>query len=245
VLNERAAGLFGYQDPIGEEIYTFRFRPGQGPREDEIERFRIIGVVKDFHFESMRENIGSLSMMHRPSSGKISFKFEASDASGIIDLIQQQWKKMAPGEPFSYSFLDEDFGRMYQAEKKTGQLFSVFAGLAVIIASMGLFALAAFMAEQRTKEIGVRKVMGATMGNIMFLLSKDFGKLVIIAFVISVPVAWYGIRAWLEGFAYKDIPGVVLYLGAGLAALLIAWLTVSYQSYRAASTNPAQSLRDE
>jgi putative ABC transport system permease protein len=245
VLNERAARLFGFEDPIGEEIYTFRFKPDETLNENEVERFRIIGVVKDFHFESMRENIGALSMMLSRSTGKISFKFDASDISQVIGLIQAQWKKIVPDEPFNYSFLDEDFGRMYQAEKKTGQLFSIFAVLAVIIASMGLFALAAFMAEQRTKEIGVRKVMGATMGNIMFLLSKDFGKLVIIAFLISVPIAWYGIRFWLQGFAYKDIPGITLYLGAGLVALLIAWLTVSYQSYRAASANPAKSLRDE
>ncbi|MBS0000493.1 MAG: ABC transporter permease [Cyclobacteriaceae bacterium] len=245
VLNERAAKQFGFDDPVGEEIYTFKFHPDNSVKEDEYERFRIVGVVKDFHFESIRENIGALSMMLSPSTGRISFKFDASEVSQVINLIQTQWKNMAPGEPLNYTFLDEDFGRMYQAEKKTGQLFSVFAVLAVIIASLGLFALAAFMAEQRTKEIGVRKVMGATMGNIMFLLSKDFGKLVIIAFLISVPVAWYGIRAWLQGFAYKDIPGVILYMGAGLVALVLAWLTVSYQSYRAASANPAQSLRDE
>lgn len=152
---------------------------------------------------------------------------------------------MVVGQPFQYSFLDQDFENMYAAEKNIGQIFTSFALLAVIIASLGLFALAAFMAEQRTKEIGVRKVMGATMGNIIYLLSKDFSVLIIIAFILSIPIAWYGIRIWLQGFAYKDIPGIFVYLGAGLGALVIAWLTVSYQSIKAASTNPAQSLRDE
>jgi putative ABC transport system permease protein len=245
VLNERAARLFGFEEPVGEEIQTFEYQPDNSLNEDKLDTYHVIGIVKDFHFESLRENIGALCMILGPSTSKISFKFNASQTSSVIDLIKQKWNEMVVGQPFQYTFLDQDFGDMYAAEKKIGRIFSSFALLAVIIASLGLFALAAFMAEQRTKEIGVRKVMGATMGNIIFLLSKDFSKLVIIAFLISIPVAWYGIRLWLEGFAYKDIPGVLVYLGAGLGALVIAWLTVSYQSIRAASSNPAQSLRDE
>ena len=245
VLNERAAKLFGFEDPIGQEIQTFSFQPDNSLNEQELETYHVIGTVRDFHFESLRENIGALCMLLGPSTSKVSFKFNAEQTTQVINTIEQKWKEMVVGQPFQYSFLDQDFGNMYAAEKKIGQIFTSFALLAVIIASLGLFALAAFMAEQRTKEIGVRKVMGASMGNIIFLLSKDFSKLVLIAFIISIPVAWYGIRIWLQGFAYKDIPGVFVYLGAGLIALVIAWLTVSYQSFRAASTNPARSLRDE
>jgi putative ABC transport system permease protein len=245
VLNEQAARLFGFEDPVGPEIQTFEYQPDNSLNEDKLDTYHVIGIVKDFHFESLRENIGALCMLLGPSTGKISFRFNAAQTSAVIDLIKKKWDEMVVGQPFQYSFLDQDFGDMYAAEKKISQIFTTFALLAVIIASLGLFALAAFMAEQRTKEIGIRKVMGATMGNIIFLLSKDFSKLVFIAFIISIPVAWYGIRIWLEGFAYKDIPGVFVYLGAGMTALVIAWLTVSYQSIRAASTNPAQSLRDE
>jgi putative ABC transport system permease protein len=245
VLNERAARLFGFEDSVGEEIQTFEDQPDNSLNEDKLDTYHVIGVVKDFHFESLRENIGALCMLLEPSTSKISFRFNAAQTSEVINLVKKKWNEMAVGDPFQYTFLDQDFGSMYAAEKKVSQIFTSFALLAVIIASLGLFALAAFMAEQRTKEIGVRKVMGATMGNIIFLLSKDFSKLILISFLISIPVAWYGIRLWLEGFAYKDIPGVFVYLGAGLAALIIAWLTVSYQSIRAASTNPAQSLRDE
>jgi putative ABC transport system permease protein len=184
-------------------------------------------------------------MILSESNGLISFKFDAAYTSEIIHELQKKWKTMVPGQPFQYTFLDDDFGQMYESEQKTGKIFSIFAVLAILIASLGLFALAAFTTEQRTKEIGVRKVMGATLGSIVFLLSRDFSKLVIFAFILSIPVAWYGIRAWLQGFAYKDVPGVFIYLGAGLVALVIAWFTVIYQSFKAAAANPAESLRDE
>jgi len=245
VLNERAAGLFGFEEPVGQEIQTFRFQPDNSIDEQELETYHVIGVVRNFHFESLRENIGSLCMNLGQSTSKISFKFNASSTAAVIDLIEKKWKDLAVGQPLQYSFLDQDFGKMYAAEKRIGLVFTSFAILAVIIAGMGLFALAAFMAEQRTKEIGVRKVMGASMGSIVFLLSRDFSKLVILAFFVSIPLAWYGIRVWLQGFAYKDVPGLYVYLAAGLAALFIALITVSYQSIRAASTNPANSLRDE
>jgi len=245
ILNEQAARLFGYEDPIGQEIQTFAFSSNNSIDESKIQTFRIIGVVENFHFESLKENIGALCMVLSESNGLISFKYDASYTSNVINELQAKWKTMVPGQPFQYTFLDDEFGNMYESEQKTGKIFSTFALLAILIASLGLFALAAFMTEQRTKEIGVRKVMGATMGNIIFLLSKDFSKLVIIAFIISIPIAWYGIRIWLQGFAYKDIPGIPIYLGAGITALIIAWLTVSYQSIKAASTNPAKSLRDE
>ena len=134
---------------------------------------------------------------------------------------------------------------MYKTEQKTGQLFSAFAILAIFIASLGLFALAAFTAEKRIKEIGIRKVLGASVFSIILMFSKDFGKLVLIAFIIASPVAWYVVKLWLEGFAYKSVPGIWIYILSGLISLCIAWLTVTYQSLKAAVSNPVNSLRDE
>ena len=152
---------------------------------------------------------------------------------------------MAPGLPFSYSFLDEDFGNMYSAEQRLGKIFVVFAGLAILIACLGLFALTSFTAEQRTKEIGIRKVMGATVGSIVILLSKEFGKLIIIAFALAAPLAWYGIDWWLKSYTYKTEVGVFVYLVAGMSAFLLAWITMSFQSFKAATNDPVNSLRSE
>jgi putative ABC transport system permease protein len=152
---------------------------------------------------------------------------------------------MAPGMPFSYSFLDEDFNRMYSAEQRLGRIFIIFAGLAIVIACLGLFALTAFTAEQRTKEIGIRKVMGASVGSIVFLLSKEFGKLIIIAFVLAAPLAWYGIKTWLDSYTYRTEIGVLIYLAAGIASFMIAWFTMGFQSFKAANADPVKSLRSE
>ena len=152
---------------------------------------------------------------------------------------------MAPGQPFQYSFLDEDFGRMYQAEQRLGKIFTMFAALAIAIACLGLFALTAFTAEQRSKEIGIRKVLGASVKGIVLLLSQDFGKLIIIAFLISAPLAWFAVTWWLETYSYKAVIGVGVYFLAGAAAFIIALLTISLQSIKAASANPVTSLRNE
>ena len=152
---------------------------------------------------------------------------------------------MAPGLPFSYSFLDEDFGKMYSAEQRLGKVFLVFAVLAIIIACLGLFALTSFTAEQRTKEIGIRKVLGASVSGIVVLLSKEFGKLIIIAFILAVPVAWYAVHWWLKNYSYKTEIGPAVYVMAGTSAFLIAWLTMGYQSIKAATSNPVRSLRSE
>ena len=245
ILNERAARLFGFADPVGSEIQVFGDSDNGSIEESNVLTFRVIGVVQDFNWESLHENIGALCMRLGSGGDKISFRFRAANTEKIILALKGKWSEMAPGQPFEYSFLDDDFGNMYASEKLTGKIFTTFAVIAVVIACLGLFALASFMAEQRTKEIGVRKVMGATSGNIVLLLSKDFTRLVLISFLLSVPLAWYGIKIWLEGFAYKDVPGIIVYVSAGIGSLVIAWLTVSYQSFRAASTNPADALRDE
>jgi putative ABC transport system permease protein len=154
-------------------------------------------------------------------------------------------KKPFPGQPFQYSFLDEDFDRMYASEQRLGKIFTVFAGLAILIACLGLFALTAFTAEQRTKEIGIRKVLGASVSSIVVLLSKEFGKLILIAFAIAAPIAWFGVEWWLKNYTYKVEIGMMVYILAGAFAFLIAWITMGYQSVRAASSDPVKSLRSE
>ena len=152
---------------------------------------------------------------------------------------------MAPGQPFQYSFLDEDFGRMYRTEQRLSSIFLIFAGLAIVIACLGLFALTSFTAEQRTKEIGIRKVLGASVLSIVIMLSKDFGKLVLIAFLIAAPLAWYSADWWLRGYTYRTTIELWVFGIAGLAAVVVAWITMSYQSFKAASNDPVKSLKNE
>jgi putative ABC transport system permease protein len=159
--------------------------------------------------------------------------------------VEKVWRSLAPGQPFQYSFLDEDFERMYQSEERLGKIITVFATLAIAIACLGLFALTAFTAEQRSKEIGIRKVLGASINSIVLLLSRDFSRLIIIAFIISAPLAWYAVNWWLEMYTYKAVIGVTVYFLAGAAALIIALLTISLQAIKAASANPVTSLRNE
>ncbi len=247
ILNEAALKLFGFtSDPLGKKISTFGADPTVASLDaKKYVSFPVIGVVEDFHFESLKQNITPLAFFLRKSTGLISFRFEAKNAQEVISSIEKTWKGMAPGLPFSYSFLDEDFGNMYSAEQRLGKIFVVFAGLAILIACLGLFALTSFTAEQRTKEIGIRKVMGATVGSIVLLLSKEFGKLIIIAFLLAAPLAWYGIDWWLKSYTYKTEVGVFVYLVAGVSAFLLAWITMSFQTFKAATNNPVNSLRSE
>jgi putative ABC transport system permease protein len=246
ILNEAAVKMFGYdQDPLGKKISRFGDGPGVFDPNKAYANFKIIGVVEDFHFESLKQNITPLAFFLSKSVGLISFRFEAKNSHEVIESLEKTWKAMAPGLPFSYSFLDEDFGNMYAAEQRLGKIFTVFAGLAILIACLGLFALTSFTAEQRTKEIGIRKVLGASVSSIVLLLSKEFGKLIVIAFVLAAPLAWYGVEWWLKGYTYKADIGILVYLIAGLSAFMVAWLTMSFQSFKAASNNPVKSLRSE
>ena len=152
---------------------------------------------------------------------------------------------MAPGQPLQYSFMDDSFGSMYTSETRLGKIFAGFAALAIVIACLGLFALTAFTAEQRNKEIGIRKVLGASVTSIVVLLSKEFGKWILIAFAVATPLAWYAIGWWLENYTYKVNVGLWVYALAGLAAFTVAWFTMSFQSIRAVSSNPVKALRDQ
>jgi len=245
ILNERAAKMFGFGDPLGQKIYTWAFTPGQGIDRDRTIPHTVIGVVKDFHFASLKSNIGALGLRLGRSRGFISFRFKVQEVAALIAFLENKWKEFAPDQPFAYSFLDERFSNMYRAEQKVGDVFSVFAGLAIFTACLGLFGLASFMTEQRTKEIGVRKVLGASVSQIVILLSKDFTRLVLLAIAIAAPVAYFAMNRWLQDFAYRIQIGVETFLLAGGMALLIALLTVSTQAIKAALANPVEALRYE
>jgi putative ABC transport system permease protein len=237
VLNEAAVKMFGYHSP--EQAIGKRFK--QWGREG-----KIIGVMKDFHFRSLQQPIKPLSMRIEPRGcNLVSVNLSASNLPATISAIENKWKKLIPNRPFNYYFLDEFFDRQYRSEVRFGNLFLNFAILAIFISCLGLLGLASYSTIQRTKEVGVRKVMGATVSNIVNLLSKDFLKLVVISFVIAAPIAWFGMYKWLQNFAYRINLGWWSFVLAGLAAIMIAFITVSFQAIKAAVANPVKSLRTE
>ena len=239
LVNETLARINGWgQNAVGHTINFFTNNTG-GTQD-----FRVIGMVKDFHFKSLHEAIGPVLMVLQYSPGLI-VKAKGSDLKSLLATMQQQWNGYQVGEPFTYSFLDDDFNRTYVAEQKTGTILALFTGLTILVACLGLFGLATFTAEQRTKEIGVRKVLGASVVSIVALLSGNFLKLVLLAIVLASPLAYYAMNRWLADFAYRvDLNGWVFAL-AGLLAVGIALLTVSFQSIKAALMDPVKSLRSE
>nr|WP_205589826.1 ABC transporter permease [Mucilaginibacter celer] len=234
ILNEAAIKELGMKDPIGKR---FKLRKTEGT---------IIGVVKDFHFDSMREKIGPAVFFYQPDAyASIYIKTTTNGAPNAIAAAEKQFKQYNGLFPFDYTFLDDVFNNLYKGEQREGVLFNYFAGIAIFISCLGLFGLAAFTAQVRTREIGVRKVLGATVTNVVALLAKDFMKLVLIAIVVAFPVAWLAMSHWLDAFAYRvGISWVTFVLAAGIA-VLIAFVTISFQSVKAALTNPVDSLRRE
>ncbi|MEO5599711.1 MAG: ABC transporter permease [Cyclobacteriaceae bacterium] len=236
LLNEAAVKEFGFTDPLQEEI-VFN-------DDGKIERLRIIGVYKDFNFESLKLQVRPLAIRLTDKSYTLMIRYQGNPQKAVA-AVEKLWKQYAPNEPFDYNFLDENFDELFRSEQRMGQLFSVFAALAIFIACLGLFALAAFTAEQRTKEIGIRKAMGATTTGLTLLLSKEFTKLVLIAFTPAAIGAWFVVNSWLRGFAYRIEINPVIFILSGMLAIIVAWLTVSFQSIKAASANPVNSLRYE
>lgn len=246
ILNQTAFKAYNLEPGKENWIQTFDFDPVTNtPIEGKFQKFKVIGVVEDFHYESMRQPIGNLALRLGKSSGVISARLNTTNYSEAISGIEEVWKKFAPQLPYSYKFLDSEFGEMYETERRLARVFTVFAVLAIFIGCLGLFALAAFMADQRTKEIGIRKVMGASVKTIVMMLSKEFSKLIIIAFILAAPLAWWGINSWLSNYSYKIEVGLEIYLISGLIAFAIAWITVGYQAIKAATSNPVKSLRSE
>lgn len=240
ILNETAVRALGWQkNPIGKELI--------GNTDDNGVKtyYRVVGVVSDFHFESLRQKIGPLVMYLGRNSGSILVKTNTQNLPQFLASLKQQWESFSSAAPFSYSFLDDRFEQVYLSEQKTEQILTLFSSLTIFIASLGLFGLTAFTTEQRTKEIGLRKVLGASVASLVALLSKDFLKLILIAFVIASPIAWWGMNQWLNDFAYKVTIDWWVFALAGLLAVGIALLTVSFQSIKAALTNPVKILRSE
>ncbi|KQS33491.1 ABC transporter permease [Dyadobacter sp. Leaf189] len=240
IINEAAAKILGYADPVGKRIYDL-VMDSAGTRRT----YTVLGVVKDFHYESLRKNIGALSMILAPSNGLVVVRIKAANYTQTVDRIEALWKQMAPGQPFNFGFMDEDFDQEYRSEQRVGQIFITFAVISIIIGCLGLFGLSAYTAERRTKEIGVRKVLGASVPNIIALLSKDFLKLVLLSILIGSPVAWYAMNSWLKDFAYHIDISWWMFAAAGALAIVIALLTVSFQSIKAALMNPVRSLKSE
>ena len=207
--------------------------------------YNIIGVVKNFNFESLKQGIGPLSFFLSDRSGMASFKVSTTNVKALVSKIETLWKQMSPTMPFTYSFLDESFNEMYQSEQRVGKIALIFSTLAILIACMGLSGLATFIAEQRTKEIGIRKVLGASVQGVVRLLSKDFLKLVAIAFVIAAPLSVWVMNRWLSDFTYRIKLEWWIVAVAGIVAMFIALATVSVQAIRAAVANPVNSLRSE
>ncbi|WP_416867324.1 MAG: ABC transporter permease [Imperialibacter sp.] len=234
IINEAAAAALGWDEPVGKKI-------GYGPAER-----TVVGVVKNFHFASMRHKIEPIIIAYNPNAtSTLSVKINATQTKEVLAAMENTWKTMLPAHPYEYTFFDEEFGRQYESDEEFAGLIQNFTWLSIFIACLGLFGLSTFTAEQKVKEIGIRKVLGASVQGIVFLLSQEFLKLVVVACLIAVPIAWYSMDGWLDGFAYRIELKWWFFIAATGAAVLISVLTVSYQSIKAAIRNPAGSLRTE
>lgn len=236
VINEAAVKELGWSDAnaVGKTIVT----SGQ-------HGFKVIGVTDDFHYASVKQKIAPLMMCLGHTGSGLIIKIKTTDVNNLLADIKQQWNAFSPGAPFVYYFLDKKFASLYASEQNTGRIFTAFAVIAIVIACLGLFGLATYVTQQRTKEIGIRKVFGASVLNVLVLVSKEFLVLVFIAFVIAVPAIWLGMHAWLQDFAYRTSISGWIFVGAGFLALLIALLTISSQAIKAATANPVKSLKTE
>lgn len=237
IINKEAQRIMGFDNPIGQKLQVGAPIP-----------FNIIGVVNDFHFKSIHQKIEPLVIAIARDFNMLGYtmvRIEPGPPTSKISTIKETWEKFNPGREFVYTFLSDDFNDLYKAEEQTGTIFKYFSGLAILVSCLGLFGLASFTLEQRTKEFGVRKIFGASLFQLFSTASTGFVALVCIAFVLSVPVSWFFINRWLNGFAYHTSLGVDVFILAGVIAISIALFTVSFQSFKSASLNPADSLRHE
>ncbi|MFC5411002.1 FtsX-like permease family protein [Larkinella bovis] len=240
LINEEMARLLNWNDPIGKII-----RLPTGPNPTDATAYTVVGLIKDFNFATIRHKVEPLLMLYNKNNNQLAVKINTANAPETLAFIEKTWKRINPETPYEYSFLDEDFGKLYRSEQAFATMFSHFTVLALFIAVLGLFGLAAFTAEQRRKEIGIRRVLGAETGSLLYLLSREFIRLVLVAFVIASPLAWYLMNRWLDGFAYRTDQSAILFVIAGVAAVLVTLITVNLQVFKTVTTNPVKSLRSE
>jgi hypothetical protein len=235
IVNEKALQVMGMNlsNAVGKSL-SFDNRKGM-----------IIGVVKDFNFKPIQQPIEPLVLRMNKWGGFVIVRTTPANTEAAIKTLAGISRQLNPAYPFYYNFLDNDLANLYKGEQRLGSLFKIFAALAIFISCLGLYGLSAFMAEQRTKEIGVRKVLGASVFNIVYLLSGKFTRLIMIAMAIAIPLSWYVVNNWLKNFAYRVDISWIIFLVASATALVVALLTVSYESVKAAVANPVKSLRTE
>jgi putative ABC transport system permease protein len=242
ILNETAAKQIGWKEPIGK----FMTYPGHNDQ-----RFQVVGIVKDFDVESIRDTMAPFALFHSASKtynigvSYLAVSIEPNSTKKILSEIESKWKNFVPAVPFEFSFLDKSFEAMYNDDQHMGKVFGIFTTLSILVACLGLFGLSVYTAERRKKEIGVRKVLGASVKNLVNLLSKEFVKLVLVAAIIAFPIAWWAMHKWLQDFVYRISIEWWVFAFAAIIALLIAFFTISFQAIKAAIANPVKSLRNE
>ncbi|MCK5075149.1 MAG: hypothetical protein KAR38_02185, partial [Calditrichia bacterium] len=231
IINEAALAVLGMDEPLGKSI---------------LEDNHIIGVIKDFHFKSLHEKISPLVMFYQPQDYKcLLVKLNTNNINETMNALDQKWQSVVSDYPMEFQFLDEHLDRLYRADQRIEKIINVFTFLALFIAILGLFGMASYIAEQRTKEIGIRKVLGATIPGILTLLSKEFVKWILIANVIAFPIGWFVMNKWLQSFSYRMDLNIWLFVFSGILALTVAIITVSIQAFKAATANPVEALKYE
>ena len=242
IINETAIKLLGWENPLG---MTFT-EPDPGTDRSEWVSRKVVGVIEDFHFETLHRVIGPLIIYNSNEDPNLAIlRLSTNNITGTVERIKDKWGEITQGQPLNFLFVNDEFDEMYRAEERMGKLALYFSILAIFIGCMGLFGMSSYAAEQRTKEIGIRKVLGATVPNILRLLSKEVLILIAVSFVIAWPVAFYALNRWLQNFAYRIHLDIYIFVFAGLIALVIALLTISFQSVKAALANPVKSLKYE
>ena len=239
IINQRAEQQLGWIDPIGKSIGIPLLI------KDRMKLYTIIGVVEDFHFEPLRDSIGPLVLVMGMNKTRMCIRIETQNVQKTIDFIRDEWNQFAPGQPFEYAFLDRRYDAMYRSERRTGEIIGFFSVLSILISGLGLFGLATYVTEQRTKEIGIRRVVGASIREVVLITCKDFIKPVIIANLFAWPLAYYILSRWLQRFAYRIQIGLHVFVFAAAITFIIALATVSWQAFKAATANPVKALRYE
>ncbi|HEY9049014.1 MAG TPA: ABC transporter permease [Ohtaekwangia sp.] len=240
IINEEMARFLKWKDPVGKKVGL-----QNGAVASELTNYTVVGVVKDFHFATVRHKLEPMFMLYNNNNNALAVKVKAENIQATLTFMEETWKKVNPGTTFEYAFLDEQFANLYRNEQAFASMFTHFTGLAMLIAGLGLFALSAFTAEQRRKEIGIRKVLGASNGTIFYKLSSEFVLLIMISFVFASVIAYFVMNKWLDDFQYSISIGAGIFILAGASSIIIALLTISFQALKAALSNPVDALRSE